>query len=114
MTLKEKRIVILEACGWKKANPISWYVPDGSGSHLPIKLLPDPFNDLNACHEMEEWLDNNERVEFGCHLARLGQAYHCTPNDESIYVNWEATHAPPAQRWEAFLRTKKKWQEDKP
>lgn len=61
LTQEEKRILIAEACGWKMFTTCDV----GLGSTLIADIwpgqevmgpreVPDYFNDLNACHEMEQ------------------------------------------------------------
>lgn len=62
MTQEEKRIKIAEACGWTwnaecdiggQAFPECWTHDDHKMAFHSYEL-PDYFNDLNACHEMEK------------------------------------------------------------
>ena len=91
MTPEAQRIAIAEACGWKTGyrDPEAWHP------------LPDYLNDLNAMHESEKVL-TNEQLEVYCNILHK-------PN-HGVY--W-AIHATAAQRAEAFLRTIGKWEEAK-
>lgn len=54
LTQEQKRIKIAEACGWKRKGKLKlWNSPIVGGGWEYLQGLPDYFNDLNACHEME-------------------------------------------------------------
>ena len=91
MNPEQQRIAIAEACGWKIGyrDPEAWHP------------LPDFLHDLNAMHEAEKVL-TNEQLEVYCNILHK-------PN-HGVY--W-AIHATAAQRAEAFLRTIGKWEEAK-
>lgn len=76
MNQEEKRIKIAEKCGW------SW---------AARSLLPDYFNDLNACHEMEKHLGNVQNEEN--YYFAIKRSYRATAED----------------RAEAFGKTMKLW-----
>ena len=91
MTPEQQRIAIAEACGWKTGyrDPEAWHP------------LPDYLNDLNAMHEAEGIL-TNEQIEVYCSFLQKPQ-----------WGIWWGIHATAAQRAEAFLRTIGKWEEAK-
>jgi hypothetical protein len=105
MTPEQQRIAIAEACGWTEIEPctccygVSWGYQPTPGAHK--KHVPDYINDLNAMHEAEKVL-TNEQLEVYCNILHK-------PN-HGVY--W-AIHATAAQRAEAFLRTIGKWEEAK-
>ena len=95
---------IAEVCGWTQFKPIGissclhGVPPDGYG---PFEEIPDYCNDLNAMHEAEKVLTDDQRSIFyprwlGGFMSRIGPIY-----------------ATAYQRAEAFLRTLGKWEEDK-
>jgi hypothetical protein len=113
MTPEQQRIAIAEACGWKNADH-----PDvmqfKQGWTMPEKWCMDPkgvlqfnhdrpnyLNDLNAMHDAEKVL-TNEQLEVYCNILHK-------PN-HGVY--W-AIHATASQRAEAFLRTIGKWEESR-
>ena len=139
MTREQKQIKIAEACGWTWGEPYNklqalFKAPDGYQSPLwsskepvlwsdngrtleelrldLISGLPDYFNDLNACHEMEKHVD-----DWGEYIVHL----KCVSNDLSYDdFQWpilgfdafelsDITHATAAQRAEAFGRTLNLW-----
>lgn len=113
MNPEQQRIAIAEACGWtaKEDKDGFWRAVDPSGnmtytlwfSEMNVWLfgMPDFLEDLNAMHEAEKVL-TNEQLEVYCNILHK-------PN-HGVY--W-AIHATAAQRAEAFLRTIGKWEEGK-
>jgi len=122
MNKEKQRIAIAEACNLPKPYSM-WYgrlantlchsviAKDGRKSGIPI---PDYLNDLNAMHEAEKTLTDEQ-------IARWQRDLWLTC--ENDFYALEAC-APPivlrrfisataAQRAEAFLRTIGKWEEDK-
>jgi hypothetical protein len=121
MTQEQKRIAIAEVCGWKfhpptehlyskqeKADAIMCWVRPGNDPWL-MERVPDYFNDLNACHEMEEVLN------AGQINAYLGKLYENTKPAKVGSIPWEiicarvAVHATAAERAEAFGRALNLW-----
>ena len=122
MTPEQQRIAIAEACGWKyeprklhlSGIPIEdsfpWIKPDGSRA-FPQEI-PNYPNDLNAMHEAEKTLTDEQYDDFVSYLL---------PEDErKHYKSWGLEgiggFAPrhlisptAAQRAEAFLRTLNLW-----
>lgn len=91
---------IAEACGWKEVEP--WLNGDRcfEKSNTPcgyrIEDLPDYCNDLNAMHEAEKTMDEEQWHDYV----------------EYVGGRWEqAMHATARQRAEAFLRALGKWEE---
>jgi hypothetical protein len=105
MTPEQQRIAIAEACGWKETE--AWL--DGRrcferadiNAGWDFDSLPDYINDLNAMHDAEKVL-TNEQLEVYCNILHK-------PN-HGVY--W-AIHTTASQRAEAFLRTIGKWEESK-
>ena len=122
MNPEQQRIAIAEACGWKlKSNGLSpmWSWQNESLIHR-IKwvahkvmasqgVLPDYLNDLNAMHDAENVLTDDQwpiyRDEI--RLVVLGPI--------RTVSGWckSDIHATASQRAEAFLRTIGKWEESK-
>jgi hypothetical protein len=118
MTPEAQRIAIAEACGWCDINPNQW-----SGYHkeyAPLRFpsderegwffgyIPDYLSNLNAMHEAENVLTDEQMDEFHVHL--LGEEWD--ENDPYMMLRF-ASRATAAQRAEAFLRTIGKWVEEK-
>jgi len=109
MTPEQQRVAIPKALGWHTIQRNPLYPDDSSkiagfhsGDFTALYGIPDYLNDLNACHEMEKVLDEDQQEVF---LMYLG-AY-----DHDSDAGWNAFHATAAQRCEAFLRTLGLWQE---
>jgi hypothetical protein len=97
MTQEEKQIKLAEAAGWRLFSPFKnlWAPPKHVVEYeCDAYPLPDCFNDLNAVHEFEKTLTDEEAYE--AELIRVCQA---TPI-------W---HATAAQRCEAIGLTLKLW-----
>ena len=110
MTQEEKRIKIAGACGWT-AHPKDRFIvipPNSPHSVQPLSTIPDYFGDLNACHEMEECLED-DRPKYRKTLDRLTNHILCTDNLEEI--NWRLIHIKPEHRAEAFGLTMGLWKE---
>ena len=106
MTPEQQRIAIAEACGWTEIEPCTCcdgvsrgYTPT-PGAHK--KHLPNYLNDLNAMHQMEKAMNNNDWWKFVEHLTNICGG--------GIALGISAT---ASQRAEAFLRTIGKWKEAK-
>lgn len=61
LTEEQKRILIAEACGWRKSpvshawcKPGHWDVRHYGASWVSESEIPDYFHDLNAMHEAEK------------------------------------------------------------
>lgn len=107
MTETEMRIAITENCGWKKLNkPIRiklGFLGYGNAYWLSPNLQPceDCHNypqDLNACHEMEKVLNDDQWHEYICNLERV-----CNPKHVGIRTR-VIVHEKATQRSEAFCR----------
>jgi hypothetical protein len=87
---------------------------DGSPARNPseadygFETLPDYLTDLNAMHEAEKVLDENQWRTYGDLLVAKIKPY-AGPG----LWNHRHVHATPAQRAEAFLRTLGKWDDSK-
>jgi hypothetical protein len=86
MTNKQINIAIAEACGWKEESfGPSWYES--------VTKMPDYCNDLNAMHEAEKILSDQQASAYITTLCLEVQP------EPKLY------HATARQRAEAFLRT---------
>ena len=103
MNPEQQRIAIAEACGWTDVRFIGRgddTICVGKPKVRPGGInVPDYLNDLNALHDAEKVL-TNEQLEVYCNILHK-------PN-HGVY--W-AIHATASQRAEAFLRTIGKWEE---
>jgi hypothetical protein len=110
MTPEAQRIVIAEACGYRRKEPNwnRWLKPDGQYEAYGIAGLPDYLSDLNAIHEAEKVLEElnktyNLQTEIPLTL-KYGNLLVVATNMTNPY------HATAAQR--AGLRTLGKWVEE--
>ncbi len=116
MKEEAQRIAIAEACGWKRFNAEDrkeWYYKDLKGlywQHPTIKSIEhtadglyDYLNDLNAMHEAEKVLTDEQRVEY---VSR--QLWGIVPDKHRFAHYFFAT---AAQRAEAFLKTLNLWKD---
>ena len=106
MTPEKQRIAIAEACGWDGIfkNDEGEYC-----GHQPNQPrftewvtnapLPDYLNDLNAMHEAEKVLTDDQYDDYRRHLGKAAN-----------YLWRGIFSATAAQRAEAFLRTLNLWQ----
>jgi hypothetical protein len=124
MTQEEQRVSIAEACGWKYVEGLNvsslshsgatscadcWVCPKrgaGYGAYEP----PNYLNDLNAMHDAEKVLTNEQDLEYSEALEQVVEGRFVTNNAEDMRRLRSAT---ASQRAEAFLRTIGKWEECK-
>lgn len=107
---QEKRIRIAEACGWKledvvmRANGKLYrgYFPDIK-TVTEVALLPDYFNDLNACHDMEKTLRGDDWTRYVDFIS--DDLVRAAGYQAADYV----IRATASQRAEAFGKTLGLW-----
>ena len=110
MKPEEQRIAIAESVGYQIVE-----IPTGIIVYKPnetagfgycvgerddpkiLEILPDYLHDLNAMHEAEKWLIEDDQHVYGCYCIDLQEEYGNT------------VHLTAAQRAEAFLKTIGKW-----
>lgn len=112
LTQEEKRIKIAEALGYTRCiggcqpkgetEPRYWRTPSGR----EVRVIPDYFNDLNACHEMEK-----QTPKEYASLLRLivADAHHIKASDADCLSDNALVKATAAQRAEAFGLSLKLW-----
>jgi hypothetical protein len=107
MTPDQQRIAIAGACG-----TMQWSYA------LPTKCIgasvPDYLNDLNACYEMEELLDEGQKERFVFwinHLHPFADIHYSERKRATRLEVFSLVHATAAQRAVAFLHTLGLWQE---
>jgi hypothetical protein len=97
MTNEQINIAIAEACGWQFVTYKETFAKPPNGGPCQYKEgIPNYYNDLNAMHEAEKVLTNEQWVAYGKELSRLKV--------------FPMVHATARQRAEAFLRTLWKWE----
>ena len=107
MSPQNQRIAIATACGLTNVKPAIVRNVKHQGDDITVGIssdsgwVPDYLNDLNACHEMEAWLKNDDRHAFSCYASDLFEEHGS-----------DAVHLTAPQRCEAFLRTLGLWEEE--
>lgn len=117
MTPEQQRIAIAQACGWKGISQsyLIGYAPWRPETYsdrvnacpvdelecIPLDPLPDYLNDLNAMHEAEKILTDDQHITYRNILANV-------IGDVTFFCR-KYTSATAAQRAEAFLRTLNLW-----
>lgn len=128
MTPEQMRIAIAEACGWTDIA----YRPIEGGWSGKTKLcversadyyiaLPNYPNCLNAMHEAEKVLTDEQSIQYYTELYnvverdydRTTPSIHSANFDECgrCWRTFKCIHATSQQRAEAFLRTIDKWKD---
>jgi len=106
MNKELQRIAIAEACGWE-INKRKLLAKPPNDSWQYLDTMPNYLNDLNAMHEAENVLTEEQRVAYSNHTYDVA----CEAQRETEKWRWISLTA--AQRAEAFLRTINKWEETK-
>lgn len=110
MTPEAQRIAIAEACGYRKgeSSPLWWARPVGQPfKACGVKDLPDYLSDLNAMHEAEKVLTEEQWHDYWNWLFVATTRGVDTRNAEH-----KIAHATAAQHAEAFLRTLNLWKDN--
>lgn len=115
MSIIAQQIAIAEACGFTETEP--WldgrrcFERSDSNAGWELDSIPDYLNDLNAMHEAEKVLTDEQDLEYSEALEQVvGARFGCN-NAEDMRRLRSAT---AAQRAEAFLRTLGKWKDTQP
>lgn len=101
-----QQIAIAEACGWKWERLCTGELHGKPvGEQGPFREVPDYLNDLNAMHEAEKVLTEEQRIAYSdC-------TYDIALKAQKETGKWRWISLTAAQRAEAFLRTIGKWEE---
>lgn len=103
MTPQAQRIAIAEACGWHQTPHGAW-TRDPAGIAGPhVFDTPDYLSDLNAMHEAEKVLTDDQFSHYGWTMLQSEPNIECRR-----YLS-----ATASQRAEAFLRTLNLWDDTK-
>ena len=103
MSEKEINIVIAEACGWTIKHKGLWVE-----ALQTYACLPDYLNDLNAMHQAEGLLDDNQWLEY---MLNLQDVLQRDPNRGKWIVCQDNMQATASQLAKAFVITIGKWKE---
>lgn len=116
MTPEKQRIAIAEACGWewhgdalwpKQSEDFYWKIQ----GKCCYQTTPDYLSDLNAMHEAENHLRNNQFHYVNYPDALFEVVTGCKWSGDLGYFTFCFVNATAAQRAEAFLKTIGKWEE---
>ncbi len=105
MNTEQQRITIAEACGfinvrmWSESCIASMGVSD-EGKYWGSLGVPDYLNDLNAMHEAEKTLNDDELFRMSRFLQHITR---------STLIGVAVMTASAPKRAEAFLKTIDKW-----
>lgn len=109
MKEEDQRIALAKWAGWIQSDttkawciPGCWETRHHGSSWVGQNEIPDYLNDLNAMHEAEKSLTENEQYEFIKILSRFES------NNLSGLI-WRICSASAPQRCEALLRTLGLW-----
>ena len=108
MKLENQRIAIAEACGWKKRADDVWYSEERTHDVIFSEELPDYLNDLNAMHEAEKVLTEQQHKQYRYSLTTICGLVSGIEIDQVAHNYISAT---ASQRAEAFLKTLGLWKE---
>lgn len=110
MNKEKQRIKIAEAVGWKKLKgfsdsgwPLLLTPPEKPNKEGYLEDIPDYLNDLNAVHELEQWMFQSYETLEGAERLSLYTKLLCKLKHPLF--------ATAAQRAEAFLKTLNLWEE---
>jgi hypothetical protein len=103
MNKELQRIKIAEACGYSKGWDYRYGWSATPWNEWCIKSLPDYLNDLNAMHEAEKILNQQQARDYAEHLGHSAQ--------DGTWAGCHIWYQSAAQRAEAFLRTLNLWEE---
>lgn len=119
MKPEAQRIAIAEACGWRH-HPVEavgaqaqifdglvWFRHAESNTIACPRDLPDYLSDLNAMHEAEKVLTEDQWGPYCVTLNKIACRIQC----ENTHTCGYTIAATAAQRAEAFLRTIWKWED---
>lgn len=116
MNHDKQRIAIAEACGWTELVDIPYrrgvFGTPPNGGVSQGSCVPNYLNDLNAMHDAEKTLTNNQFWDYHKQLAEIVHRDYlqkCVPVNLMSDSDISAT---ATQRAEAFLRTIGKWEEE--
>lgn len=114
MSPQAQQIAIAEAYGWinqgrTKSVPAlehKWTHPSLTrGTFLHTSALPSYLTDLNAMHEMEQTLTEQQQATYALFLHGVSKR----PKVDHLGRDFDAIHATASQKAEALLRTLNLW-----
>jgi hypothetical protein len=76
-----------------------------------VRDCPDFHDDLNAMHEAEKVLTQQQMIDYSSHVGKAVTSH--LPASRAAWMDFELIHATAAQRARAFLETLGLWEEAK-
>ncbi len=117
MTPEAQRIAIAEACGWKKVKSSQgspWGISAAFPEYEYIHQLPNYLNCLNAMHEAEKMLTDEQQWDYFIAISKIVRPERFTDDDWFVgHTDWyhNILTSTASQRAKAFLKTIGKWTE---
>jgi hypothetical protein len=119
MTPEQQRIAIAEACGWTRCEGSMGFhqtLADEKskqcGGRWSWFEIPNYLGDLNAMHEAEQVLSEEQKEQFVFwmnHIHPSADIHHSDDQWDFRLEVFSLVHSPASQRAEAFLRTLNLW-----
>lgn len=108
MNLEQQQIAIAKAHGRVQRPDGSWFP---IGKDYGSAGIPNYLNDLNAMHEVEKVLTQDQMIDYSRHVGKSVTSH--LPASRAAWMDFQLINATASQRAEAFLRTIGKWEEAK-
>ena len=115
MTPEQQRIAIAEACGLTNVAPMIVKNVKHEGDDITVGIwsddgwVPQYLNDLNAMHEAEKVLTQDQMIDYSRHVGKSVTSH--LPASRAAWMDFQLINVTASQRAEAFLRTIGKWEE---
>lgn len=112
-TEQEQRIAIGKLCGWTfiTQGDRPYGLSPNDKTAMRESILPDYLNDLNAMHEAENILTDDEDGPLGNTISRYRFFLNQILDVKTGKDGWRVINASAAQKAEAFLRALNLWKE---
>ena len=117
MTPEQQRIAIAEACGLTNVAPMIVKNVKHEGDDITVGIwsddgwVPQYLNDLNAMHDAEKVLTQDQMIDYSRHVGKSVTSH--LPASRAAWMDFQLINVTASQRAEAFLRTIGKWEEAK-
>ena len=115
MKPEQQRIAIAEACGLTNVAPMIVKNVKHEGDDITVGIwsddgwVPQYLNDLNAMHEAEKVLTQDQMIDYSRHVGKSVTSH--LPASRAAWMDFQLINVTASQRAEAFLRTIGKWEE---
>lgn len=114
MSPKQQQIAIAKACNWKQ---VTW---DNKPEEIWEQItpfycvsaeskLPDYLNDLNAMHQAEKVLTQEQMIDYSRYVGKTITSH--LPASRAAWMDFKLIHVTAAQKSKAFLQTLGLWTE---